>query len=87
MLFFLFPDADLKRLFERLGYDFPADLPRRTIEYYDERTSHGSTLSFVVHAGVLAAIDPDSSWERFMVALESDIGDIQGGRGGGSTWA
>ena len=29
--------------------------------------------------GVLAPIDPDHSWERFLVALESDIGDIQGG--------
>jgi trehalose/maltose hydrolase-like predicted phosphorylase len=79
MLFFLFPDADLNRLFERLGYDLPADTIRKTIEYYDQRTSHGSTLSFIVHAGVLARIDPDSSWQRFLVALESDIGDIQGG--------
>ena len=30
-------------------------------------------------AGVLAAFDPESSWERFMVALESDVGDVQGG--------
>jgi trehalose/maltose hydrolase-like predicted phosphorylase len=36
-------------------------------------------LSLIVHAGVLAGIDPESSWERFLVALESDIGDIQGG--------
>jgi trehalose/maltose hydrolase-like predicted phosphorylase len=36
-------------------------------------------LSFIVHAGVLAGIDPESSWERFLVALESDLGDIQGG--------
>ena len=28
---------------------------------------------------MLAAIDPESSWERFLVALESDVGDIQGG--------
>jgi trehalose-phosphatase len=79
MLFYLFPDVELKRLFEQLGYEFTADTPRKTIEYYDERTSHGSTLSHVVHAGVLAGIDPESSWERFLIALESDIGDIQGG--------
>ncbi len=24
-------------------------------------------------------LDPESSWERFLVALESDVGDIQGG--------
>ena len=36
-------------------------------------------MSFIAHAGVLANLDLDSSWERFMVALESDIGDVQGG--------
>jgi trehalose/maltose hydrolase-like predicted phosphorylase len=79
MLFFLFPDYELQRLFDRLGYDYTPDTARKTIDYYDRRTSHGSTLSFIVHAGVLAGIDPESSWERFLVALESDIGDIQGG--------
>ncbi|MDQ3896978.1 MAG: glycoside hydrolase family 65 protein, partial [Actinomycetota bacterium] len=47
--------------------------------YYDRRTSHGSTLSLIAHAGVLAALDPASSWERFLVALKSDVGDVQGG--------
>ena len=79
MLFYLFPDAELQRLFAQLGYDLSPELIRRTIEYYDRRTSHGSTLSMIVHAGVLAGLDPESSWERFLVALESDIGDIQGG--------
>jgi trehalose/maltose hydrolase-like predicted phosphorylase len=79
MLFYLFPDAELKRLFEQLGYGFSTELARRTIEYYDRRCSHGSTLSLIVHAGVLAGIDPESSWERFLVALNSDIGDIQVG--------
>jgi alpha,alpha-trehalase len=79
MLHYLFPDAELQRLFEQLGYDYSRETARRTIEYYDRRTSHGSTLSFIVHAGVLATIDPESSWERFLVALESDVTDIQGG--------
>ena len=79
MLHFLFPDAELQRLFVQLGYDYGPDTARRTIEYYDRRTSHGSTLSLIVHAGVLAAIDPESSWERFLAALESDLGDTQGG--------
>jgi trehalose/maltose hydrolase-like predicted phosphorylase len=79
MLFFLFPEDELKRLFEQLGYDFPPDLVRRNVDYYDRRTSHGSTLSFVTHAAVLASLDPESSWERFLVALESDVGDVQGG--------
>ena len=79
MLFFLFSGSELARIFERLGYDFGPDTARRNIAYYDRRTSHGSTLSFVTHAGVLAADDPKSSWERFLVALESDVCDVQGG--------
>jgi trehalose/maltose hydrolase-like predicted phosphorylase len=79
MLFFLFRNDVLGEVFGRLGYPYDADTVRRNVAYYDRRTSHGSTLSFVAHAGVLAAIDPDSSWERFGVALRSDAGDIQGG--------
>ncbi len=79
LLFFLFSPDEISRLFERLGYAWEADSARRNIDYYDERTSHGSTLSYIAHAGVLAPIDPDHSWERFLVALESDVGDVQGG--------
>jgi trehalose/maltose hydrolase-like predicted phosphorylase len=79
LLFFLFPEEELKEIFERLGYDYAPDIVRKNIDYYDRRTTHGSTLSFVAHAGVLANLDPESSWERYMVALESDVGDVQGG--------
>ena len=79
MLFFLFSPDELRRLFERLGYAYGPDTARKNIAYYDERTSHGSTLSFVAHGGVLARLDAEGSWERFLVALESDVGDVQGG--------
>jgi trehalose/maltose hydrolase-like predicted phosphorylase len=79
LLFFLFPEDELKRIFERLDYEYEPEMVRKTVEYYDHRTSHGSTLSFVAHAGILAGLDPESSWERYMVALESDVGDVQGG--------
>jgi trehalose/maltose hydrolase-like predicted phosphorylase len=79
MLFFLFRDEELREIFGRLGYAYDARTISRNVTYYDRRTSHGSTLSFVTHAGVLAAIDPESSWERFLVALRSDAEDIQGG--------
>ena len=79
MLFFLFRDDELREVFGRLGYPYDADTVRRNVAYYDRRTSHGSTLSFVTHAGVLAAIDPESSWQRFLVALSSDADDVQGG--------
>jgi trehalose/maltose hydrolase-like predicted phosphorylase len=79
MLFFLFRDEELREIFERLGYGYGLDTAPRNVAYYDRRTSHGSTLSVVTHAGVLAAIDPESSWERFVVALRSDAEDVQGG--------
>jgi trehalose/maltose hydrolase-like predicted phosphorylase len=79
MLFFLFRQDELREIFGRLGYDYGADTLTRNVAYYDRRTSHGSTLSFVTHAGVLAAVDPESSWDRFLVALHSDADDIQGG--------
>ena len=79
LLFFLFSPDEINRLFSRLGYEWDDDSAQRNIEYYDARTSHGSTLSYIAHAGVLAHIDPEHSWERFLVALESDVGDVQGG--------
>ena len=79
LLFFLFPEEELARIFERLGYEFAPDTVRKNVAYYDSRTSHGSTLSLIAHAHVLANLDPKSSWERYTVALGSDVGDIQGG--------
>jgi trehalose/maltose hydrolase-like predicted phosphorylase len=79
MLFFLFSHDELREIFGQLGYDYRDDTVTRNVAYYDRRTSHGSTLSFVTHAGVLAALDPESSWERFLIALRSDADDIQGG--------
>jgi trehalose/maltose hydrolase-like predicted phosphorylase len=79
MLFFLFAEEELRRLFERLGYEYAHDTASKNIAYYEPRTTHGSTLSFVVHAAILAELDPKSSWEMFTTALESDVGDIQGG--------
>jgi alpha,alpha-trehalase len=80
MLFYLLSADELRELFDRLGYPFdpPADIPRN-IEYYMERTSHGSTLSRVVHSWLLARTDRRRSWDLFLEALESDVGDIQGG--------
>ncbi|MDP8970338.1 MAG: beta-phosphoglucomutase family hydrolase [Actinomycetota bacterium] len=79
MLFFLLTAEELAQLFERLGYPFDQDTIPRTVDYYLQRTSHGSTLSRVVHSWVLARSDRERSWEFFAEALESDISDIQGG--------
>jgi len=79
MLFFLFSTEELVGLFEDLGYRFePAWIPRN-IGYYLKRTSHGSTLSWLTHAWVVARCDRTASWQLFRDALDSDLDDIQGG--------
>ena len=50
-------------IIERLGYRYDADLIPRTIDYYLRRTSHGSTLSKVVQAWLLARRDRRQAWE------------------------
>ena len=79
MLFYLLTAEDLVALMARLGYDFDAQRIPETVRYYLERTSNGSTLSDVVHAWVLARSDREASWSLFKQALNSDLGDSQGG--------
>ncbi|MBK5931491.1 glycoside hydrolase family 65 protein [Halochromatium salexigens] len=79
MLFYLFSTEELERLLTRLGYPFHPEMIPRNVDYYGSRTSHGSTLSRVVDAWVLARRDRQRSWSLFTEALESDVADIQGG--------
>jgi trehalose/maltose hydrolase-like predicted phosphorylase len=79
MLFYLFSPEELRELFERLGYVLTPEMMARNIDYYCERTSHGSTLSRIVHSWVLARTDQAQSWRWFQYAIKSDITDIQGG--------
>jgi alpha,alpha-trehalase len=78
MLFYLLSAEELRGLLDRLGYRLePAAIPRN-VEYYLKRTSHGSTLSGVVNAWVLARSDRQRSWRFFAEALASDLHDVQG---------
>jgi alpha,alpha-trehalase len=79
MLFYLFAAEELNEIFENLGYTLEEDTIPKNIDYYLKRTSHGSTLSRVVHSWVLARSDRSQSWELFNEALKSDVADIQGG--------
>jgi alpha,alpha-trehalase len=79
MLFYLFDDAQIETRFQRLGYAFSHEHWLRNVDYYLARTSHGSTLSFLVHAWVLARHRPEQAWDYLLTALNSDVGDIQGG--------
>lgn len=79
MLFFLFSAEELRAIFDQLGYPFEPDRIQKTIDYYIKRTSHGSTLSRVVHSWILSRSDRKLSWELFFASLKSDFVDIQGG--------
>ncbi|KOG86185.1 glycoside hydrolase family 65 protein [Streptomyces varsoviensis] len=82
MLGYLFSPAELRSLFRRLGYRLDDDLWRRTVDHYLRRTSHGSTLSGLVHAWVLARVRRAEAWTYCQEALAGDIADVQGGTTG-----
>ncbi|MEU6577566.1 glycosyl hydrolase family 65 protein [Streptomyces sp. NPDC046805] len=82
MLGYLFSPAELRALFRRLGYDLDDEIWHRTVDYYLQRTSHGSTLSQLVHGLVLARARRAEAWQYVDEALRADIADIQGGTTG-----
>jgi trehalose/maltose hydrolase-like predicted phosphorylase len=82
MLGHLFSTAELGQLFARLGYDVDDEVWRRTVDHYLRRTSHGSTLSGLVHGLVLARARRAEAWQYVQEALEADVADIQGGTTG-----
>jgi alpha,alpha-trehalase len=82
MLFYLFSAEELASLFSRMGYGFDAASIPGNIDHYLARTSHGSTLSGVVHSWVMARADRPRADRLFSTALASDVEDIQGGTTG-----
>ncbi|WP_406344154.1 glycoside hydrolase family 65 protein [Streptomyces sp. NBC_01578] len=79
MLGYLFSPGELGGLFQRLGYVLDDETWRATVDYYLARTSHGSTLSSLVHAWVLARVHREEAWTYCEEALTGDVVDIQGG--------
>ncbi len=80
MLFYLFPLFEIKDLFHRLGYRFDRYVLKRNYEYYVKRTSHGSSLSKIVHCYVAYLLGRSKEgWQWFSGVLKSDIYDVQGG--------
>ncbi|GGL94007.1 family 65 glycosyl hydrolase [Streptomyces fumigatiscleroticus] len=82
MLGYLFSPAELQGLLARLGHRLDADTWRRTVDHYLARTSHGSTLSGLVHGWVLARARRAEAWTFCQEALRGDIADVQGGTTG-----
>jgi trehalose/maltose hydrolase-like predicted phosphorylase len=79
MLFYLFSPSEFLEGLAWLGYPCAPGGIRKNIEHHRKVTTHGSSLSRIVHAWVLARYDGSRAWQLFDQALETDVADIQGG--------
>jgi len=80
MLFYNITEGTTESLISQLGYQHSEDLLARNLHFYMQRTSHGSTLSRLVHSYLAFLIeDYELSWELYQKSLRSDFLDIQGG--------
>ncbi len=79
MLGYLFSPTELRQVFARLGYELDDALWTRTVDYCLQRTSHGSTLSGLVHGWVLARARRADAWTYVEEVLAGDVADVQGG--------
>ncbi|MDN6639582.1 MAG: glycoside hydrolase family 65 protein [Tetragenococcus sp.] len=80
MIFYNFSKEQVTNILKDLNYQVPADYVQKNLNYYLARTSHGSTLSRVVHAQLAAMVgEQELSWQLYQEALYSDYRDIQGG--------
>jgi trehalose 6-phosphate phosphatase len=79
MLLYVFSADELRDLLRRLGYALPSEVVSRMVDYYLARTSHGSTLSTVVHAWVLARSRRAQALTYLAQTLTADSAEVSGG--------
>lgn len=80
MIYYNFSKNQVQDILTSLGYDLPENYVTENLHYYLKRTSHGSTLSRVVHAQLAAMVNEEElAWKLYQEALSSDYRDIQGG--------
>ena len=80
MIFFKLSEKTVASLLTQLGYNPPDNLLSKNLHYYLQRTSHGSTLSRLVHAYLANLVgNYELSWKLYQESLRSDFIDIQGG--------
>lgn len=80
MTFYNLDKEHIDRILADLNYSLPIDYLEKNLAYYLARTSHGSTLSRIVHAELAEMVgQADLSWKFYQEALYSDYNDIQGG--------
>ncbi len=83
MLWYVLSPQEVTEVLGKMGYSLedPYALIKRNYDYYLPRTSHGSTLSYIVHGAIMTYMSghEEEEWRWFMESLKSDIYDTQGG--------
>ncbi len=82
MMFYVLAPGEVQHILNHLGYqvDDAIQLLKENYRYYEKRTSHGSTLSKIVHAVISSYMDEGNTvWGWFVEAMKSDIFDTQRG--------
>ncbi len=83
MMWYLLTPQEVAEVLGKMGHAVgdPYALLERNYEFYLVRTSHGSTLSYVVHASLIGYLEDreKEDWRWFMESLKSDVYDTQGG--------
>ena len=80
MIFYLLSANEVRKIFTGCGYNIDKSLVKKNYDYYIKRTSHGSTLSKVVHCYLSQLVGRQREfWSWFQEVLKSDIYDTQGG--------
>ncbi len=81
--FYMLSPGQVSNILGLMGYEAaePRQLLETNYDYYTARTSHGSTLSYVVHSSIsnYLATHRQDKWNWFLEALRSDLYDTQGG--------
>jgi beta-phosphoglucomutase family hydrolase len=80
MAFYNLSVDEVYAILRQRGLSPENDLLSKNFRYYMKRTSHGSTLSKLVHSYIASlAADGKLSYKLYTEALKSDYQDIQGG--------
>jgi trehalose/maltose hydrolase-like predicted phosphorylase len=83
MAFYNLEEDEIYSVLQKMGYTKDVNILSKNFDYYFARTSHGSTLSRIVHASLASRLGRAfPAWEQYMEALSSDYIDIQGGTTG-----
>ena len=80
MVFFNLAGREIDVLLRKNGYSPGNALLAKNFAYYMRHTSHGSTLSKLVHSNIaMQAGDVQLSYDFYVDALQSDFKNVQGG--------